>query len=209
MSLSLFLGCMSSGKTIGNIEEATRWLDVLDETGLFIHHIWDSRDPKNIISSNSSSYNGISPKFEVITVSSLEEVEDKVDISKYTVICIDEIQFFSDLVLYTLKWMRIKKHIFGSGLISDWKGCDFGDVKELLKHATNLTFRKAKCFWCSDEFKKEGNHNVILIPDACRTGKISGTGDKIEVGGKDKYIPLCLEHHVKHLREIHNIESTC
>ena len=196
---------MASGKTIGNIEDATRWLDVLDERGLFIHHVWDSRDPGNIISSNSSSYNGVSSKFEVITVSSLKDVESIVDITKYTVISIDELQFFDQLEHYMLKWMNLKKHIFASGLVSDWKGEDFGEVKELIKHATNIVFRKAKCCWCAEEFKNAGNCNVLLIPDACRTGKIAGSMNKIEVGGKDKYLPLCLIHHTKHLEDLHGI----
>ena len=55
MSLKVFVGCQSSGKTLSNITESTLWLDVLDERGLYINSIIDTRDEVHGISSNSSS----------------------------------------------------------------------------------------------------------------------------------------------------------
>ena len=205
MSLNLFIGCQASGKTIENIREATRWLDVLDGPGLFIHHVNDTRDETNLISSNSSSYKGISSKFRIITVTSLTEVKSSVNIDEYDVICVDELQFFPDLESVTTEWLYQGKHMFFSGLISDWRGNDFGNGKDILKLATNVSFLKAKCSWCSKILQKDGIANLFLIPDACRTGKISGNDEQTEVGGSDKYVPLCLKHHVEHLQILHQI----
>lgn len=201
MSLHIFTGCQASGKTISCIIEATKWLDVLDHKGLFIHYKDDKRDEKNIISSNSSGYKGLSDKFDVLSVLSLDEIfnDQSFQIDDYSIICVDEIQFFPDLEKVIVKLLNTGKHIFCSGLDSDWKGDDFGQVKELLKHSTSFVKMNAKCVWCFREY----NHiDVNLIPNACRTGKISGENKIIDCGGSDKYIPLCLRHHKEHLTNL-------
>lgn len=54
--------------------------------------------------------------------------------------------------------------------------------------------------WCKEKITER---NIRMIPDACRTGKIGGSKSQIESGGKEKYIPLCFEHHREHLIWIH------
>lgn len=205
MSCQVFLGCQASGKTISNITEATRWLDVLDERGLYINSIIDTRDEEHGVSSNSSSYNGISSKFDIIKVTNLVEVYSRVNLDNYNVISIDEIQFFPNDLEYFVKDMLSKgKHIICSGLDSDWMGQDFGQVRELLKLSTGgFTKLSAKCLWCKEKMVER---NIRMIPDACRTGKISGSKSQVESGGKDKYIPMCLEHHREHLITIHGLD---
>lgn len=203
MSLTLFVGCQKSKKTINNINLSTTYVDVFDTKGLFINSSIDVRDKNNVISSNSSSYNGVSSKFDCIKVSSLSKIYELVNLDLYPCISIDEIQFFPDLEEFVIDMLRMNKHIVCSGLDTDWMGRDFGQVKELLKHSTDFRKLSAKCKWCVEEFKST---NLKLIPDACRTGKISGNEFQIECGGDDKYIPLCMKHHHQHLRNIHNID---
>lgn len=203
MSCQVFVGSMMSGKSIANITEATKWIDVLGGKGLYINSIIDTRDPINIISSNSSSYKGISDKFDIIQVLHLSEVKEKINIDNYDIISIDEINFFDDLESFVKFLLNKGKHVICSGLDSDWLAEDFGEVSKLLKISTEFTKLHAKCIWCV----RDMNHrNVRLIPNACRTGKISGSNEKVETGGKDKYVPLCLEHHNEHLIKIHNID---
>lgn len=204
MSCQVFVGCQASGKSTSNIVEATKWLDVLGGKGLFINSIIDTRDEINIVSSNSSGYRGISEAFDIIKVSKLEEIKYLVDLDKYDVISIDEVQFYSDLEDFVKFLLSKEKHVICSGLDSDWLGMDFGQVNKLLKLST-AGFNKlfAKCIWCKELSKTK---NVRLINDACRTGKISGSSQQIEAGGKDKYIPLCFQHHRQHLIDIHNID---
>ena len=204
MSLKVFVGCQSSGKTLSNITEATLWLDVLDERGLYINSIIDTRDDVHMISSNSSSYNGVSDKFDIVKVKNLFDVLTMVNLDNYNVVSIDEIQFFQDLEEFVKLLLSKGKHIICSGLDSDWMGQDFGQVKELLKLATSgFTKLSAKCVWCKDRMTER---NIRMIPDACRTGKIGGSKSQVESGGKDKYIPLCFEHHKEHLMRIHGMD---
>lgn len=198
MSLSIFTGCQASSKTTRNISEATKWLDVLHCKGVYINHSNDTRDETNIISSNSSSYRGVSNKFTIISAEKLECIYN--DLEEFDVICIDEIQFFPDIVAVCKRLLDEGKHIFCSGLNTDWKGDDFGDVKNLLKYATSFEVLHAKCIHCVDEYKTMGIHNLHQVPDASRTGKISGSKEVVEVGGNDKYVPLCHKHHIALLK---------
>jgi thymidine kinase len=203
MSLSVYVGCQSSGKSISNIIESTKWLDVLDKRGLYINSKIDTRDLKNIISSNSSSYKGVSDKFDIIKVDNLEECKFLVNLDSYDVISIDEIQFFPDLEKFVKYLLHKNKHIICSGLDSNWLGEDFGQVMNLLKMSTHFEKLHAKCLICKNEL---GQSNIHLISDATRTGKISGSEEKIEIGGKSIYVPMCITHHIEHLKTIHGIE---
>lgn len=203
MSLTLFVGCQKAGKTISNIRKATEYIDIFDTKGLFINSSIDTRDEKNIISSNSSSYNGVSFKLTCIKVLKLSEIYDLVNLSEYKCVSIDEIQFFPDIEEFVVELLKLGKHVFCSGLDSDWMGKDFGHVKELLKYSTDFRKMSAKCKWCVDN---DSSYCIENVSNACRTGKISGSENQIECGGDDKYIPLCLKHHNQHLIEIHKIE---
>lgn len=193
MSLTVYTGTIASGKTLDCIFNATRWLDVLEKKGLFIHNRKDTRDSKNIVSSNCSSYNGISWRFDVQSVDFLSEV---VNIDDYNVICADECQFFEDLEPIIVQWLEMGKFIFCSGLEEDWRGETFGQIKRLRKYSREYFVKCAKCYFCTQEMKERGVSNLYLIPDACKNGKISGSKTEVvEVGGKEIYRPLCLQHH--------------
>lgn len=203
MSLSLFVGCQKAGKTITNIKMATEYIDVFDVQGLFINSSIDTRDEENVISSNSSSYKGVSKKFTCLKVARLSEVYDLVNINNFNCISIDEIQFFEDIEEFVVEMLKLGKHLFCSGLDSDWRGMDFGHVKELLKYSTTFVKMYAKCKFCVDD---NLCGNIERVSNATKTGKISGSSEQIECGGDDKYIPLCLMHHNLHLIKIHKLE---
>lgn len=203
MSLTLFVGCQKARKTISNITKSTEYVDVLDEQGLFINSTVDTRDSNYTLSSNSSSYRGVSDRFTCLKVTNLSEVYDKVNIDVFPIISIDEIQFFPDLENFVIDLLKRGKHIICSGLDTDWMGKDFGQVKELLKHSTEFRKMSAKCKWCIDD---DTTKDLTKISDACRTGKIAGSNEQIECGGDDKYIPLCMKHHHHHLVHLHGLD---
>lgn len=203
MSLTLFVGCQKAKKTISNINKSTEYVDVFKKEGLFINSVIDERDKINVISSNSSSYSGVSERFRCIKVSKLSEVFDMVDVDSYPLISIDEIQFFPDLEAFVIEMLKRGKFIYCSGLDTDWMGRDFGQVKDLLKHSTEFNKMSAKCKWCLDA---DTTGNIDKVQNACRTGKISGSDSQIECGGDDKYVPLCMKHHHWHLRHLHGID---
>lgn len=200
MSCQVFVGCQASSKTISNIAEATKWIDVLGCRALMINSNIDTRDIERVISSNSSSYRGLSDGFDAIKVNNLFDIVHLID--NYQVICIDEIQFYPDLEDFVRLCLNKKKHIICSGLDSDWLGNDFGEVSKLVKLSTSFTKLSAKCLWCR---QRTTVSDIRAISDACRTGKLAASIKQIEAGGSDKYVPLCLPHHRQHLIEIHGL----
>lgn len=203
MSLILYVGCQKARKTISNINKSTEYVDVFNEQGLFINSAIDTRDKENILSSNSSSYRGVSDRFTCIKVNKLSEVYEKVNLDLFPIISLDEIQFFHDLVEFVVDLLKRGKFCVCSGLDTDWMGKDFGQVKELLKYSTEFRKMSAKCKWCIDD---DTTKDPEKISNACRTGKISGSKEQIECGGDDKYIPLCMKHHHWHLIHLHSLD---
>jgi len=200
--LAGFVGCMFSGKTTSLITEITRYIDIIKycqfKKPLLINSKIDDRDNSNVISSHSSSYTGISKDIDIIAVKNLSEV----DVSNYSVIGIDEAQFFSDLYETIVQWLKKGKKIYFAGLVGDYKQNQFGDIHKLLPLINDIKFCTAVCSTCLSEYTKNGS---ILTPEilstmkASFTKKISGTSNtgnnvQIDVGSEDKYRPSCRKH---------------
>lgn len=98
-------------------------------------------------------------------------------------IVIEEAQFFSGLlnfVVYILK--SFKRDILIIGLDGDARQEPFGEVLKCIPFATNVTKLNAYCALCRDG---------TLAPF---TRKNDNSGPQIDVGGSDKYLPVCLKH---------------
>ena len=107
-SLNVYIGCMMSGKTSRLLQEITRYADAtsLDIFGsysrpLLINNALDTRSIETVISSHSSQFQGLSSRVDIISAKTLKEV----DVSKHSVIGIDEIQFFPDLYETIVLWL--------------------------------------------------------------------------------------------------------
>jgi thymidine kinase len=194
MSLTVYTGPMFSGKTSMLIKEITKYADISDKRcTLLINHVLDTRDEAKIISSHSSLYKGLSEKVDVVSLKMLSQV----DISNYTVIGIDESNFFLDLVESVLKWLKVGKHIICVGLDSDHQMRPFGKIKELLHVADSFVKLTAVCSLCNAEILARGDQITPLnIVPAPFTDKITADNDNlIDIGGNDKYIAVCRKHH--------------
>lgn len=184
-SLTVYTGPMFCGKTTHLIDNVTRYADLsISCTPLVINHSADTRDVSKVISSHGSSYKGLSHKITAISVNHLKNV----NVGPYFVIGIDEAQFFDDLVECVISWVRMGKHVYVSGLDSDFKGEKFGFIADLLPEADTFIKMQAVCEVCL----KSGG----VITPASFTSKHSGSSSaQIEVGGHDLYIPVCRRHH--------------
>ena len=184
-SLTVYTGPMFCGKTTHLIDNVTRYADLsISCTPLVINHSADTRDISKVISSHGSSYKGLSHKITAISVDHLRNV----DVKSYSVIGIDEAQFFDDLVECVTQWVRMGKHVYVSGLDSDFRGEKFGFIADLLPEADTFVKMQAVCEVCL----KSGD----TITPASFTSKHSGSSSaQIEVGGHDLYIPACRRHH--------------
>lgn len=200
MSLKVYCGPMYSCKSKTMMGEINRWSDVNKQKALMINHQFDNRDTKHVISSHSSLYKGLSDRMDSISCQQLSTV----DVSSYTIIGIDEINFFNDVedLVNTIKtWIDQGKHIICAGLDSDHQMEPFGYISHLLHLSDSFTKLNAICDICKEELILQG---VIVTPvnstPAPFTKKISH-GDQllysnvVDIGGHDKYIAVCRKHH--------------
>lgn len=193
MSLTCFCGGMCSSKTSFLLKEVTLYSDLSKEKCvLIINHSFDDRDLTNIISSHSSIYKGLNDKVDVISSPTLRNV----DVSKYTIIAVDEAQFFDDLVEAVKKWLDMEKHIVCAGLDGDSNMNKFGHISELVHLADRFEKLRAVCQVCMNYSLSKGDIitpcNIVPAPF---TKKIIESNNIIDIGGSDKYIAVCRKHH--------------
>ena len=197
-SLSVFVGCMYSGKTSRLIQEITRYADASALSGdnakpLLINNAFDSRSIETVISSHSSQFQGVSSRVDIISAKNLKDV----DVSKHHVIGVDEAQFFGDLYDTVQLWLSQGKYIYCSGLNGDANQKHFGQIHMLLPICDNFEFIHAICQICMEERLKE--HSVLTPVDlqsmqASFSKRIVASEAQIDVGASDKYIAVCRKH---------------
>ncbi len=179
MRLELIIGSMYSGKTSELIRRIKRHQSIHQRV-LVINSCLDDRYSGDgaIITHDNGSY-------ECVKVKTLSEIGRTV-IDEVDVIAIDEGQFFSDLVEYTLKYCEeYKKTVIVAGLISDFQRKRFGSILDLTHYADCITHQTALCTQCKD------NTPGIF------TKKICTSEQQIDVGSTGKYTALCRACYLK------------
>ena len=171
---------MFSGKS-SELMNRIRQYRLLDKNILVITHSCDKRySTKNeLVSHNMLSEPATS-------VERLHTVLPSLEYDKCSVICIDEAQFFEDLydfVRYAVD--HDEKHVIVAGLDGNFKREPFKQVVSLIPFADAIVKMNALCLACKDG---------TLAPF---TKKRADT-DKavIDVGGAEKYQPVCRKHFV-------------
>lgn len=104
---------------------------------------------------------------------------------KTKVILIDEVQFFDGRIVNDI-WTLLEKgvHVYTSGLDMDWRGQPFETVQGLMAIADEVHKFHAVCSHCG--------------ADAVHSAKLeSNNTQRVELGEKDKYIPLCRKCYFK------------
>ena len=176
--ITLYLGCMFSGKT-SELIKIYRKLMVINKKVLSINYAQDNRysSEEAIVSHNLD-------KIDCVKVSKLSEVSDEI-INNHDYIIIDEGQFFSDLKEYVVKWCeKYKKNIIVIGLDGDYKRNPFGQILDLIPIADNVTKLKAMCKLCNDG------------TEALFTHRLSTEDEQIVIGNSN-YIPVCRQHYLE------------
>ena len=165
-SINLILGPMFSSKTSELIRQYKR--NILGgKKCIMIKYANDTRYSKNEV----ITHDGIS--VTAFNCKKLEEV-DKI-VFDYDVICIDEIQFYSDGDIYCDKWANMGKNVYACGLNGTFKRTEFPVISKLLPLVENIIFLKAVC-------KENGNDAVYSKLN------MDITNDNIEIiGGSEKY----------------------
>lgn len=94
------------------------------------------------------------------------------------VVCIDEVQFFKGEILTDiLLLLEEGVTVYVSGLDMDFRGEPFPTTMQLMAHADEVHKYHAVCEGCGE--------------DAIYSVRTSDGTDVVELGEKDKYVPLC------------------
>jgi thymidine kinase len=167
--IEVICGSMFSGKT----EELIRRLKRTQFTDLKVEvykpKVDDRYHESKVVSHDATD-------FEAITVKNAAEIKDK--FKRADVVAIDEAQFFDDEIFEVCNWLASQKvRVIVAGLDMDFMGKPFGPLPKLMATAEYVTKVHAICIKCGS-----------LANFSYRT---TNNKDVVEVGEKDKYLPLC------------------
>ena len=80
----------------------------------------------------------------------MNEIPETVNYDDYSVICINEAQFFTGLTTFCKKALACKKTLYVCGLDGDFKQEPFGEILNLIPLCNNITRLHAFCAICKD-----------------------------------------------------------
>lgn len=172
--LILIIGPMFSSKTSTLLERARLYEKTLGQPVLLISPSRDNRPEGETI----GTHDGI-----LETAMKLDDIRDikKQDLLGYAVYGIDEAQFFTSGLEEVVQWLLDnRKIVIVAGLNADSDQRNFGDLSKLVSIADTIEHKKALCYICKNG--KPASHTKHIIGD--KRGQI-------DVGGSDKYIPVC------------------
>lgn len=186
--LDLILGTMFSGKTTHILSEIAKIAE-LNYSILYINIEFDNRS-ENIFSTHNPFFEkhkdfvkneSILKNVQMIKVKKLSDVI----INDKDVVIIDESHFFEDLVEFVNKCLDLNKYVIVAGLIADFKGNKFGKTLDLIPICTNVKRLHAYCAECAKDKK---------CSIATFSKRIVKCKKSIDIGGSEKYIPVCRLH---------------
>jgi len=174
--LELIVGNMFSGKSSELIRRINRE-KCINKKILVVGYIQDNRYGQNTVSTHDNL------KVNCLKLEKLNDITENM-IQQYDSFFIDEGQFFSDLYTTVIKLVdTFKKHVVVSGLDGDFNRQPFGEILKLIPICDNLEKLKSYCCKCNNG------------TDAPFTKKKSSSNSLIDIGGIDKYLPVCRYHY--------------
>jgi thymidine kinase len=194
--LDIILGTMFSGKTTYLLSEIAK-LAELNYKLLYINIDFDDRST-NIYSTHNPFFDNhvdfikresINKNVNMIKLRKLTDV----DYNLYDIIIVDEAHFFDDIISFTNNCLDNKKYIIVAGLQADYKGNKFGKILDLIPICSDIKRLHAYCSECARD-------KICRI--AIYSKKITKSKKNIDIGGSDKYIPVCREHYKEEQQNI-------
>lgn len=182
--LELIAGPMFAGKTT----ELLRRLfcdTYVNRKALYINHTIDNRTNEAFSTHNPLYKDRISEsRITLMKCSVLPGLEE---IKNYDTVGVDEAQFFEDLsqlCIYADNGIRV----IVAGLVGDSNREKFGKMCDLLPMADDYTQLHALCAKCASSG---------TATNSSFTSCISVHSDQVDVGGSDKYAPMCRNHYLE------------
>jgi len=190
--LYITFGSMKSGKSTAAISYANR-MTIVGLKTCYVGYGGDTRTGSKIKSHHDTGGVILLDNIDVIKSETIADIYSK--LLKYTVIVIDEAQFFKDITLVEDLILKANKLVHISALDGDANLKSFGKVHELIHlcDAGNITKVFAFCVDCA----AIDHRSVKAGFTFCLEEVISGVN---KIGAKE-YIPVCLKHHQFRTRE--------
>jgi thymidine kinase len=200
--LSIRVGPMRSGKTDYLHSVANRSSD-LGEKVIYINSILDDNESRGLPGGdgvNFTSHSDAKSKFSSNVTTTKSHFLGDIDITDYSVICIDEGQFFPDIVDVVRKWFwDLEKRIYIGGLDGSFKQRLMGNLHELQSDSQEYLKMHAICQYCVKE-RPHKNH-MAKLNKAYYTVFVPRLGDSVDnvvkPGMSDQYFSVCA-YHKKH-----------
>ena len=168
--ITLIIGPMHSCKTTSLLNLGKRF-QLAGKKILYIKPSIDTRGKYILTHDNVEK--------ECLVVNNLSDIDVKL-INEYDVVAIDEIQFFIEAVEFCDKVANMGKKVICRGLNGDFQRNTFDVIGKLISKAENIIKLSAVCVGCGSD--SSFTHR-----------KDSNNKDLIDVGGSNKYEPLCRE----------------
>ena len=175
---------MNAGKSTALLQADHNYRERGMKTVLFTYKE-DNRYEENMIVSRIG-LKKIATPFST-TTDLYEQVKKRNKIEMINCVLIDEAQFLSKDQVKQLGYIVDKMNIpvLTFGIRTDFRGELFEGSKYLLAWADNIKEIKTVC-WCG--------RKATMVVRVDKEGNILKKGKQIEIGGNDKYIPLCRSH---------------
>lgn len=175
MSINLITGCMFSGKTSMLINVA-KMNQLLNKTVIIVNYENDTRYSEN---TKVMTHSGMSFDCVPCAKDLLFMLKEEPNIRNADIICINEGQFFNNLVDFCTTLCNLGKEVHICGLDGDYLRRPFGEILNLIPLCDTYVKLQALCMSC-----KNGTR-------ASFTKKITNSDNLIEIGSTDIYIPVC------------------
>ena len=172
--IHLIIGPMYSGKTT-ELLRLYRRHQIANQKCILIKYSDDKRFDEDKVVSHDNL------KYDAIKTSLLSAIFHNPSILDADVICIDEIQFYTDAHIMCDMWANNGKIVIAAGLNGDYKREPFDIISQLLPKVENITFLTAIC-------KKTSSTGAF-------TKRITNDTEVKLIGGQESYIASSRKEH--------------
>ena len=175
---------MNAGKSTALLQANHNYLERGMKTKMFTFSGDNRYEENRIVSRIGISADALPFSEDTDLFQSLIEDKDQIEIK---CVLIDEAQFLTKKQVAQLGKIadELDTAVLAFGIRTDFQGELFEGSKYLLAWADNLKEIKTVC-WCG--------RKATMVVSLDKEGNIVSQGEQLEIGGNEKYVPLCRAH---------------
>lgn len=179
-------GTMNSGKSMDLLKVQHNYQS-LGESVLVLSPAIDDRYGVGKVTSRTGMSSSAIPISEDTDINKL--VQESLAKNDVSCILVDEVQFLSKGKIKELKSIVLQYDIpvIGYGLKLDFQGNLFEGSEAMLVYSETIEEIKTKCIYC----RNKATFNLRMDEN----GKAVTEGEVVEVGGNERYVPVCHRHY--------------